>query len=562
MLSAAAASEIAAARQSAGWSRPELGRRVGVTGQMVRLWELGEPVSAKRRQALRLALEEARRAGAAAQLTASEALLELVRARGALTRTDLVAWRRRFQLDPGRAEAVIGKSRLAGELHEERRFTGPRRRPIRYLVTGPATAAAPPGLPGAELRALLEAAGLTPGELADRLGISAGAVRGWETGPAKVPAARVSEIGRLLAEHRRETSPAEEAAREILAVVARHPDIGRTELFERHVGDRVRSRSGLTRALEDGLVHEVLLELPRRSPYWGLRPGRADAGEEEPGWNARDLRQERQARGLTQGELARAVGVSASTVCSWETGKRSSKSRAAALSDALSRATARPRTSDVDRSLRAVSSAVERHPGEWSAPALLGRLRRKAAKAALELALAEGIVHEEHRLISDRRGRSTVRVRLYPGPAVSIGEWPAAPEGPEILALRRAANVSQGELARRVGVTQSAVALWEKGTPVPIGRREALRAALDHLSGAAAADARGRRLPRRDRPTVTQLVAEHPGSTRGELCARVNRMRRPALAGDIAAAIASGHLGESRVGRRVELLLAEHRSEV
>lgn len=547
-------SEIEAVRRSAGWSRPELGRRVGVTGQMVRLWELGQPVSPRRFQEVRLALEEARAAAAPKQLSASEALLELVGSSEALTRTDLVGWRRRFRLDPGGAEAVIGGAMSAGTLHEERRFTGARRRPIRYLVAGPAAVVARADLAGEELRALREAAELTPGELANRLGVSAGAIRGWETGPASVPLARVPELRRLLAERRQETSPIDEAAREILAVAARHPGIGRTELFEHHVGDRAGSRAGLARALEDGLVHEVLVEVPRRGPYCGLRAGRA--AREEPAWGAGHLRRERQALRLTQSELAEAAGVSTSAVCGWEAGKRIPASHVAALREALSQAAARPWTGDVDRSLRALSSAVERRPGEWTAPALLGRLRRKGAEAALALALAEGIVHEEHRLIPDTRGRLTVRVRLYPGPGAPLDELPPPPEGRDILDVRRHVNVSQGELARRVGVTQSAIARWEKDTPVPPGRRQALREALDVLSSSAA-EAQGRRLPRRDRPAIAQLVAEHPGSTWGELCVRVNRKRRPALAGELAAAIASGHVHESRAGRRVELFPAQ-----
>lgn len=554
------ASEIAAARNSAGWSRPELGRRIGVTGQMVRLWELGEPVSTKRRQALRLALEDARATAARPAANASEALLELVRTCEALTRTDLVGWRHRFQLNPGRAEVIIDEAAAASELHEERRLTGPRRWPVRYLVAGPAAAEPPSDLAREELRALREVAGLTPGELAERLGVSAGAVRGWESGPAKIPQARAPEIRRALAERSRERSLADEAAREILAVVARHPDIGRTELFERHVGERARSRTGLARALEDGLVHEVLVELPHRGPYWGLRAGRAE-GDEGPALSAGELRRERQALRLTQRELAQAVGVTTSTVCGWETGKRIRARSAAALRDALSQAAARPWTGDVDRSLRAVTSAVERRPGEWSVPALLGRLRREGAEAALELALTEGIVHVEHRLIPDRRGRPIVRKRLYPGPGESSEEWPLAPEAQEIVEVRRAANVTQSELARRVGVTESAIALWEKGNSIPPGRRQNLRGALDTLSRSPA-KARGRRLPRRDRPTVAQLVAEHPGSTRGQLCARVNRKRRLILATELAAAIASGHVQERRAGRRVELFLVQDRPEV
>ena len=63
------------------------------------------------------------------------------------------------------------------------------------------------------------------------------------------------------------------------------------------------------------------------------------------------------------------------------------------------------------------------------------------------LALAEGIVHEEHRLIPNSRGRLTVRVRLYPGPGEPLDEWPPAPQSREILDVRRGANVSQSELA-------------------------------------------------------------------------------------------------------------------
>ncbi len=203
-------------------------------------------------------------------------------------------------------------------------------RPIRYLLPGTRVTEVLRTLAGGELRALRTAAELTPAQLASRLGVSAGAIRGWETGSATIPLARASEIRRVVEDRGRETSPTDEAAREILAVVARHPDIGRTELFEHHVGDRELSRAGLVRALEDGLVHEILVELPRRGPYYGLRAGRPELTP-EPAWGGADLRRERQVLGLTQHELARAVGVTTSTVSGWETGKRIPGHRAAAL---------------------------------------------------------------------------------------------------------------------------------------------------------------------------------------------------------------------------------------
>ena len=511
--------------------------------------ELGHPVSAQRRQALRDALRQARAITVPEALTASAALLKIVASSEGVTRTELVQWRRCFRLDPCRAEKVIAEALSAGQVHEEKRFSGSRGRPIRYLLPGTRVTEVLRTLAGGELRALRTAAELTPAQLASRLGVSAGAIRGWETGSATIPLARASEIRRVVEDRGRETSPTDEAAREILAVVARHPDIGRTELFEHHVGDRELSRAGLVRALEDGLVHEILVELPRRGPYYGLRAGRPELTP-EPAWGGADLRRERQVLGLTS-TTRWAVGVTTSTVSGWETGKRIPGHRAAALREALALAAARP-TGDVDRALRVVTSAVERQPGEWTAAALLTRLRRKGAKAALRLALVDGLLHEEHQLTRDSRGRPMVRVRLYPGPSKPVEALPSAPAGQEILEIRRRAGASQRELATLVGVTWSAIGLWEKGRPVPPGRRAALCDTLEVLQSSPGAP-RGRRLPRQDRPSVAQLVAEQPGITRGKLYARVNRKRRSALADELAEAIASGLVCENRVGRRVEL---------
>ena len=57
-------------------------------------------------------------------------------------------------------------------------------------------------------------------------------------------------------------------------------------------------------------------------------------------------------------------------------------------------------------------------------------------------------------------------------------------DGAEMRTARERANLTQGELAKRVGVSLRTVGNWERGESVPRSKEQAIRAALgDHIQG-------------------------------------------------------------------------------
>ncbi len=94
---------------------------------------------------------------------------------------------------------------------------------------------------------------------------------------------------------------------------------------------------------------------------------------------------------------------------------------------------------------------------------------------------------------------------------------------PVALAESRAAvGLTQGDLATRLGVARSQIALWETGRrPVPQARVEEIRRALDQIDGAARIDDRRREL----RDQATAAIAGTPGLTRRLVARRLGQRK-------------------------------------
>lgn len=90
-----------------------------------------------------------------------------------------------------------------------------------------------------------------------------------------------------------------------------------------------------------------------------------------------------------------------------------------------------------------------------------------------------------------------------------------------------------------------------RGVEVPPARRESLQQVLDELADEESVK---RKLPRRDVPTVVQLVTENRGISPGRLGSLVNRKRRETLRRELTQALRAGAVREVRVddasGRR------------
>jgi DNA-binding transcriptional regulator YiaG len=169
-----------------------------------------------------------------------------------------------------------------------------------------------------------------------------------------------------------------------------------------------------------------------------------------------NLRARRKEVGLTQAALAARVGVSQSRVSAWEREE-------VAVSEA-----------EASQLLAVLAVAKE----EQVTPELLRSWRRGAGWTQAEAAANLGVGY---------RRFAAWELALYPVPcdlwahirSVFESASPGRPEPMLDLKSRRAERGwSQQKLARRAGVSQSAVSNWEKGAPVPARMRERLERAL------------------------------------------------------------------------------------
>lgn len=314
---------LRALRVGAGISLDAVARQLGVTRGLVHHWETGrQPMPAWAARDLPAALEDAQ---------TSEAP---TRGRDARRRRELVAEVRR-RVDAGesttrhqltgpriRDRRLLEQARRAGELHEAPTWirAGWSRHEAPALFPGPRPrrTAEPTVSVGALLRAR-QAAEWSQESLAAHIGVARTTVERWEhehqagrrqavPGWATAAAAVALVDARRAARDRRGT---------ILAAVDAEPGLSRKTLLAR-LGY---TRSPITQAHVDALIaagtlHERLTG--RRGQPRGLYPGPAPA-EVLTGEAARMLRRR---AGLTQRELAAAVGTHVQAIRDWERGAR------------------------------------------------------------------------------------------------------------------------------------------------------------------------------------------------------------------------------------------------
>jgi transcriptional regulator with XRE-family HTH domain len=562
--------QILEAIERAGWSQSEFARRALVSRETVRDWIRGKRITRGRWGTVRQAIRDAWTVEPSVLLSPREALLDLLdnHPKG-LRRTELRGWRARYKLGRQGTADEIDRAVNAGQAHWEQDFidAGDHKRIARRLVRGRTwDGTEGPHLSGPELKHLRENAELSRREAAELLGMDYPTYVNSENGNARVHQTRVTEIRRILEEAASGTTPLDKKVREIVGVVSRHPDISRTELFEGYVGDSKLAHKALDRALDDERVHERIAELVGRQPYRGLRVGPSPepdgAGSSMTG---AALKESREAVGVLQRDLATAIGASTAAVSRWEKhGERIPFRFHRLIEDVLADAERRmpeqvagKAQAVTDRALAAVVDGVARRPG-ISTKALLGRLSRPAVREALRLALETGQVHEEWRTVVDTAGRRHMRLGLHGGPGPLVGAPPDPITPREIQSVRRAARLSQGKLGNLVGVSQAVVTGWERGTPVPPGRRNILGQVLKTVRAEKMQTVSARRrLPREDVPSAVQLVADHPGITRGRLLTRASTRRRQRLGEELAESIAIGEVHERRavVGGRDQIRL-------
>jgi transcriptional regulator with XRE-family HTH domain len=255
----------------------------------------------------------------------------------------------------------------------------------------------------------------------------------------------------------------------VVAAVELEPGITRTAV-RAQVGYSGAVLRAITEAITAGRIHEQACRRAGGGHFAGLFPGPSASASSLSG---KELRRRRVAAGATKWELSQRVGVNPVTLARWEQ-RRPPAYMASTLEQALREAAAAPRRDPAAEMLPLVLRSIEHRPGvtrqdlhrEWGSA--------KAIAAAVERALEQGLVHE------DVTGWQRPRRRLYPGPALDRSGWTH-----EVRSRRHRSGLTQAELGRRVGVSGSEVAGWEKGDRlVPEYRMMRLRRVLDEATAA------------------------------------------------------------------------------
>lgn len=180
----------------------------------------------------------------------------------------------------------------------------------------------PQWVDGSQLRKLRIAAGWQATELAKELGTSPNRVTRWETGARRCPTPWFDAAIELMKNPPPERTPLQ--LRHLLKLVSAEGGI--------HTGDlptgfsTPRGHATIRRALDSGLIHKQERLLARRDGPSYLRiflvagPIPDDYIPPER-MTSEELRNARQAAGLTQVQLAPMIGVRSTTLSGWETGR-------------------------------------------------------------------------------------------------------------------------------------------------------------------------------------------------------------------------------------------------
>ncbi|SDZ01889.1 Cro/C1-type HTH DNA-binding domain-containing protein [Geodermatophilus africanus] len=200
-------------------------------------------------------------------------------------------------------------------------------------------------------------------------------------------------------------------------------------------------------------------------------PDRVRTARTSGGTEAAPLCRARLAAGLTMTQLARKVGVGPATISRWENGLRMpSPDARARLATALE---------VTNEDLAGMLAHCKSHRSDGVLLPGLGRLRadrgftQRAFRTAVGIgaSAASAWEHGRVRVPTDRLATVAAVLGLAPDTLVVLACRPPRDSTEErpLAALRRAAGVTQRELAHHVGVSRRSVVHWENGTrPLPL----------------------------------------------------------------------------------------------
>lgn len=547
---------LATERAAAGLSVSELARRTGVTRRAVRKWEV-HGVPAGRMDAVTAALAE--RPPAAAGATAIQQLVALVCAEPGLTARKLRARApqladclekaeraglvhrehvtvvdaggrlySRLRVQPGPPPVADERPRLSGpdvaglrHLHgwsrqgmaarlgvtrqwvaelESVGVPDARQEQLRQLLVEP--------LSGVDLAVIRRGAGLRQAELARRLGRVPSTVHMWEHGRRPIPLADAVRIGHVLAAAKEEDPVDAARRRAVEAITAAAPDgctandLSRVLSRGRRCGQTdaaAADTAGLELALRRRQVHWRQTWTRRRDGSWQvsrrLHPGPRRRLDDEQAISGTELRRAREAAGVSQSELAAGLSTVWGTVSKWE--RRGPRPIPPAVTTAArdvleSLAATRPDPRAQARTRLCAAAATEPGLACWQLVHAAGYGKANpTAHAVLDELLAAG---ELHLRLTPKRGAAGTRLAVHPGPAPDV-EQPTPLPASELRRRRLVAGLYQWELAAAVGVSQTAVAHWERHG-VPALRVAAVDQVLDDLDRGRAEPLSGQQLRR------------------------------------------------------------------
>jgi transcriptional regulator with XRE-family HTH domain len=391
--------------------------------------------------------------------------------RESLDSTDLPALRYLLGYSQHSLATKLGVTRQQVANLEATRIPDGRQDQLRQVLVAP--------LRDLDLAAARARAGLGQAELARRLGRVHSTVHMWEKGTRTPTLEQFAQIGHALAATADDEDQVDVAAQRIVDVAAAAGPDGVTgavlvRLLGRGrrggPGDAQYDQRGLTRALRRHQLHWRLTWVRDVGGSWRqsrrLHAGPRPRAGDEQGMTGLELAKTRREAGVSQHELAAELGTVWGTVSKWERrGRRTVPPViAAAVPGALARLTA-GRPGLLEQVRTRLLAAAQRSPGCTVAQLLVdagyGRANPLALSVLEELAAA-GRVHL--RLTADRGASYSTHQGVHPGPAPA-GQAAARP-GTWLRERRNAAGLHQRELAAAVGVTQTAVAHWER-TGVP-----------------------------------------------------------------------------------------------
>ena len=343
---------------------------------------------------------------------------------------------------------------------------------------------------GFDLPATLSRVDVPQAELARRLGVSAASVTLWKQ-RGTLPLAQAVRLGQVLAEASRDADPVVAAAERVeeLLVAAGPDGLSRDDL-QRELSQGRHRRPGNAqtdeKAVQDlqrrRLIHQRETWLRDKAGSWQPSPrwhsGPRQRASDPHTMSGKELAQQRTAAGVSQSQLAAELGTVWGTVSKWERRAAVAPEVTAAARTALARFDA-VRVDPLDQARTALLSAATEAAGRTQRQLLETAGYGKAnpvGLTALQQLLDDQALHLRPTAKASRVGGWHHGV--YPGAGPALHPLPLP--GAELARQRQAAGAHQHELADALGLTQTAVAWWERHH-VPSFRVPDVLAALAHL---------------------------------------------------------------------------------